>query len=156
MKKLLFALSILFTSLFSLSSAAQDATLRKEHFNLDENVAISGYDPVAYFKSNAAIRGQNSLAVFHQGVVYYFSSPENKEEFKKSPSRYEPEYGGWCAYAMGAKGSKVDINPETFKIVNGKLLLFYNKRGNNTLLTWNKDEPALKPNADVNWKKILY
>lgn len=155
MKKVVSVLLIAFFSLSSLIVSAQDTGQRKENFNLDEDVAISGYDPVAYFKTNAAVKGQSNLAVFHQGVVYHFSSVANKEEFKKNPAQYEPQYGGWCAYAMGAKGSKVNINPETFKIVNGKLFLFYNKRGNNTLTSWNKDEERLQAKADVNWKNIF-
>ena len=86
---------------------AQDqSALRKKQFNLDGDLAIDGYDPVAYFKANKAVKGKKDLAVSHQGIIYYFSSVENKEEFKKNPSHYEPEYGGWCAYAMGAKGRK--------------------------------------------------
>jgi hypothetical protein len=88
-------------------------------------------------------------------VYYHFSSPENKKEFRKNPSKYEPEYGGWCAYAMGAKGEKVSIDPETFKIINGKLYLFYNSFFNNTLKSWNKDETNLKAKADVNWENIF-
>lgn len=145
-------------SIASLSAMAQDAaTIRKKQFNLNnENVAIKGYDPVAYFKVNEAVKGTKELAVYHQGVVYYFLSGENKEEFKKNPSKYEPEYGGWCAYAMGAKGDKVNIDPETFKIINGKLFLFYNRNFNNTLKSWNKDEPGLKIKADANWKNIFH
>ncbi|MBI2731143.1 MAG: YHS domain-containing protein [Sphingobacteriales bacterium] len=139
----------------SLTSFAQDAQ-RKKEFNLGKNgLAIDGYDPVAYFKQGKAVKGSSSLAVVHQGVTYYFSSVENKEEFKKSPSKYEPEYGGWCAYAMGKNGEKVEIDPETFKIVNGKLFLFYNKFFNNTLKSWNKDEASLHAKADVNWKKFI-
>ena len=63
---------------------------------------------------------------------------------------------GWCAYAMGAKGEKVSIDPETFKIINGKLYLFYNSYFNNTLKSWNKNEPTLKAKADVNWKRIYH
>ncbi|MEN9569980.1 MAG: hypothetical protein RL172_1211, partial [Bacteroidota bacterium] len=63
---------------------------------------------------------------------------------------------GWCAYAMGAKGQKVTIDPETFKIRNGKLYLFYNKLFNNTLKDWNKDEPALCAKADTNWTNIYH
>jgi hypothetical protein len=92
--------------------------------------------------------------VFHQGVTYYFSSAANKEVFKKDPAQYEPQYGGWCAYAMGSKGEKVPIDPETFKITNGKLYLFYNKFFNNTLTSWNKDESGLMNKANVNWGKI--
>ena len=81
---------------------------------------------------------------------------KNKEEFKKNPAAYEPQYGGWCAYAMGKDGDKVSIDPETFKIVNGKLYLFYNRAFNNTLKSWNKDEPTLKTKADANWQKIFH
>jgi len=132
------------------------ATLRKKQFNLEGNLAMEGFDPVAYFKSGKAIKGKKDLAVSHEGVIYYFSSLENKEEFKSNPSHYEPEYGGWCAYAMGEKGEKVTVDPETFKIVNNKLYLFYNKFFNNTLKSWNKDEARLKQSADNNWKKIYH
>ncbi len=132
------------------------ASLRKKQFNLDGNVAIEGYDPVAYFKMNKAVKGKKDLTLINQGVVYYFSSAENKEEFKKSPSQYEPEYGGWCAYAMGADGEKVSIDPATFKILNGKLYLFYNRFFNNTLKSWNKDEAKLKTAADASWKKYFH
>lgn len=152
MKKIFLAAIVL---LVSFTAISQDA-LRKKQFNLDKKgVAIEGYDPVAYFKQGKAIEGSSSNAVTHQGITYYFSSVENKEEFKKNPSKYEPEYGGWCAYAMGKNGDKVDIDPETFKIVNGKLFLFYNKFFNNTLKTWNKDEASLHTKADANWKKIF-
>ena len=90
----------------------------------------------------------------YEGVIYYFSSQTNKEAFAKSPSSFEPQYGGWCAYAMGSNNEKVEINPETFKIIDGKLYLFYNAYFNNTLKSWNKDESNLKKKADVNWKKI--
>lgn len=150
-------LTALLLELFCNALLAQDhSALRKKQFNLDDNIAISGYDPVAYFKSGKAIKGKKELALSHQGVVYYFSSADNKEEFRKNAARYEPEYGGWCAYAMGAKGEKVSIDPATFKIINGKLYLFYNSFFNNTLKTWNKDEARLKTEADANWKRIYH
>ena len=144
-------------SMLSITANAQDATgLRKKHFNLAGGLAIEGYDPVAYFTLNKAVKGKKDLAVFHQGVTYYFSSTAHKELFKASPARYEPEYGGWCAYAMGEKGEKVSIDPGTFKIVNGKLYLFYNRFFNNTLKEWNKNEASLKTKADANWPKIFH
>jgi YHS domain-containing protein len=151
MKQLITAVALLLLQV-SVSNA-QENTLRLKHFNLADHLAIQGYDPVAYFKQNEAVKGRREFAVSHQGVLYYFSSAANKEEFKKNPSQYEPQYGGWCAYAMGAKGEKVSIDPKTFKITNGKLYLFYNKFFNNTLTEWNKDEKGLQPKADVNWKK---
>jgi len=143
-------------SLTSLASFSQDAgSLRKKHFNLDNGIAIQGYDPVAYFTENKAVKGKKDMAVYHQGVTYHFSSPANKELFKANPSKYEPEYGGWCAYAMGNSGEKVSVDPETFKIVNGKLYLFYNRFFTNTLKDWNKNEATLKSKADANWPKLF-
>ena len=153
-------MKIFFTIVLAIASTvcmAQDASqLRKAEFNLNNGIAISGFDPVAYFKQGTAVKGKKDLAVFDQGVTYYFSSVENKEEFKKNPSRYEPQYGGWCAYAMGKDGSKVEVDPETFKIIDGKLYLYYNKFFNNTLKSWNKDETNLKSKADLNWKNFYH
>jgi YHS domain-containing protein len=151
MKLIVTVLALLFTTA---TGHAQDAAFRTKQFNLDEGVAIQGYDPVAYFLQGKPAKGGRELAVSHQGVLYYFSSPANKEEFKKNPSKYEPQYGGWCAYAMGAKGEKVTIDPKTFKITDGKLYLFYNRFFNNTLTDWNKNETSLKSSADINWKRI--
>jgi YHS domain-containing protein len=142
--------------IFSLSTAAQDAgALRKRHLNLESGLAINGYDPVAYFTQNKAIKGKKELAVSYLGVLYYFSSEANKEAFKAAPFKYEPEYGGWCAYAMGQNGEKVSVDPETFKILNGRLYLFYNRFFTNTLKDWNKNEATLKKNADLNWPKLF-
>lgn len=152
MKPVFLLAAIFFASSVAFSQDA--AALRKKNFNLNAGVAIQGYDAVAYFKQGKAVKGKKDLAVFAQGATYYFSSPENKEEFKKNFSKYEPQYGGWCAYAMGNDGSKVEIDPETFKIIDGKLYLFYNKLFNNTLKSWNKDEVHLKEKADTNWTKI--
>jgi YHS domain-containing protein len=151
MKKLFLLLPVFLFVNSSLFSQNKRVTT----FNLENKVAIQKYDPVAYFKQNKAIKGKNELVATYEGVVYYFSSKENKEAFVKSPAAYEPQYGGWCAYAMGAKGEKVEIDPETFKIVDGKLYLFYNAYFNNTLKTWNKEEASLKKKADANWKKII-
>src|SRR5689334_804948 len=141
----------------TMNGIAQDPSAqRKKEYNLEDNVAISGYDPVTYFFLNKAVKGKKELSYTYQGVTYRFSNGGSLEEFKKTPSKYEPEYGGWCAYAMGAKGEKVTIDPATFKIINGKLYLFYNSFFNNTLKSWNKDESVLKAKADANWKKIYH
>ena len=132
------------------------AGLRKKQFNLEDGVGIKGYDPVAYFTQGKAVKGSKDQSVLSNGVVYYFSSSADKEEFKKNPTKYEPQYGGWCAYAMGNNGSKVEIDPGTFKILDARLYLFYNKFFNNTLKSWNKDEKNLLKNADANWMKFYH
>ncbi|SHM77382.1 YHS domain-containing (seleno)protein [Flavobacterium chilense] len=148
MKKLLLFVLILISGV----SFAQNEVKRIAQYNLENKVAIQGYDPVGYFNQGKAIKGKKEISASYQGVTYKFSSGENKETFLKNPSKYEPQYGGWCAYAMGSAGEKVEINPETFKIIDGKLYLFYNAYFNNTLKSWNKEETKLKSQADTNWK----
>jgi YHS domain-containing protein len=146
---LIFTLLVASTGIFS-----QDSGLRKKNYNLEDGIAIQGYDPVAYFTGNKAVKGKKDLSYTLAGITYYFSTVQNRDLFMKTPAAYEPEYGGWCAYAMGAKGEKVMIDPGTFKILNGKLYLFYNRFFNNTLKDWNKDEAHLKSQADANWQKV--
>lgn len=151
MKKIFLGLLLL----LSVISFGQNTAKRTKQFNLESSLAIQGYDPVAYFKSNKAIKGKKEFSYAFEGVTYLFVTKENKDEFQKTPQKYEPQYGGWCAYAMGSSGDKVEINPETFKIIDGKLYLFYNAFFNNTLKSWNKDEKNLKSKADTNWKKFI-
>jgi YHS domain-containing protein len=145
----------LLISFISLSTFAQNESKRITHFNLERRLGIQGYDPVAYFKQGEAVKGKKELTATYEGVTYNFSMPVNREYFLKNPLKYEPQFGGWCAYAMGDSGEKVEINPGTFKIVDGKLYLFYNAFFNNTLKSWNKDEANLKSKAESNWKKII-
>jgi len=138
----------------SLTAAAQSISKRATTFNLENSVAIQGYDPVAYFIQKKAIEGKSNLTTTYEGVIYHFSSKDNKDLFLKNPASFEAQYGGWCAYAMGSSGEKVEIDPKTFKIIDNKLDLFYNAFFNNTLKSWNKDEINLKKKADLNWKKF--
>ncbi len=137
-------------------SQADKTPTRKAQFNVDaKSIGIKGYDPVNYFTKGKPAEGKSALSDTYQGITYYFSSAENLALFKKNPAQYEPQYGGWCAYAMGNDGSKVEVDPETFKILNGKLYLFYNKFFTNTLKSWNKNESSLMKNADNNWSKTF-
>lgn len=130
---------------------AQD---KGRHFVDADGVAIGGYDVVSYFADRKATQGRAELATHHEGVEYHFSTAANLAAFKKSPAKFQPQYGGWCAFAMGAKNTKFEANPKTFKIVDGKLYLFYNGEHGNTLIPWNKDEASLKQQADANWSKM--
>ncbi|WP_027381365.1 YHS domain-containing (seleno)protein [Chryseobacterium daeguense] len=127
---------------------------QSSNVNQENGIANSGYDVVGYF-SGKALQGSAKFAMKHQGVSYYFQNAENKAKFQQDPDKYLPQYGGYCAYAMGDSGEKVSVNPKTYKIINGKLYLFYNSFLNNTLTSWNKDEKNLKIKADKNWKKII-
>lgn len=133
---------------------AQDDATRKKHFNIKDGLAIDGYDPVSYFSGSPA-EGNRSLTYVYKGVTYRFANQANLAKFKANPGKFEPAYGGWCAYAMGATGEKVKVDLETYKIVDGKLYLFYNFWTNNTLTDWNKDEQKLKEAGDRNWNRIV-
>ncbi len=146
--------SLLLFILVSFNLLAQDAVnpaLRQKHFLVEKGVAISGYDPVSYFSGKPQ---KGKISYNQAGITYKFASAANLETFKKNPAKYEPAYGGWCAYAMGAKGEKVEVDPENYKIVNGSLNLFYKSFFSNTLDEWNKDETKLKKQADANWSKL--
>lgn len=140
--------------LFLSSAQAQTESNRSKLFNLDKGVAIQGYDPVGYFVQHKPTKGSAQFTTTYKGVMYRFASASNRDQFLKNPIAYEPTYGGWCAYAMGATGEKVEIDPETFEVRDGKLNLFYHTLFNNTLPKWQKDEPNLHRKADQNWTKL--
>lgn len=151
MKKVM--LLFLYMGLVGFASAQAD-DVRKKNFNVKKNVALEGYDPVSYFDKKP-VEGDEEWTAAHKGITYLFSTSANLNKFKAAPDKYEPAYGGWCAFAMGDTGEKVKIDPETYKILEGKLYLFYNFWGNNTLTDWNKNEKTLKSRGDQNWKKII-
>jgi YHS domain-containing protein len=155
MKKII---TLLLAASFSISIvSAQTATeIHKKQYNLGDNgLALKGYDPVAYFTANKAKKGEETIALTTEGVTYNFATTQDRDLFKANPEKYVPQYGGWCAYAMGATGEKVNVDPETFELLNGKLYLFYNQFFNNTKKTWDKDVKNLRPKADANWAKYV-
>lgn len=151
MKKTLF---LILSTLLAYTAFAQKDT-RIKHFNHQKGLAIQGYDPVAYFEQNKAVKGNKQFVASAEGIIYYFSTTANKDLFLKDYKKYEPQYGGWCAYAMGANAEKVEIDPETFKIKDGKLYLFYYSVFNNTLPKWDANEKDLNVKADKNWTLIF-
>lgn len=142
-------------AVFTLATAQAQTDTRKKQFNLDDGLAIQGYDPVTYFTQQKAVEGRKDITLSNDGVTYHFANTQDRDLFKANPAKYEPQYGGWCAFAMGDNGKKVAVDPGTFKLLNGKLYLFYNKFFNNTKKSWDKDEANLKTKADANWNKFL-
>lgn len=148
-------ISIMRTAITIILLVFTTSIFAQKNYYTKKGVVAKGYDVVSYF-SNEAKEGSKDFSTKYDGVSFYFSSKENLETFQKSPKKYVPQYGGFCAYAMGVKGSKVSIDPETFEIRDGKLYLFYNRGKTNTFQLW-KDEGAeqLKAKADKNWAKII-
>src|SRR5258706_910289 len=123
---------------------------------VDKNkVANGGYDLVAYFTDNGGVKGNKVFTHEISGVKYQFASIEHKNLFKSNPDKYLPVCDGYCAWGVAEKGKKVPVNPETFKVINDKLYLFFNGDFNggpfNTLPEWNKNEQNLLTQLPVKW-----
>ncbi|RKF05115.1 YHS domain-containing protein [Tenacibaculum lutimaris] len=128
---------------------------QKTEYYLKKGYIAEGYDVVSYFNKKP-LEGNKKYQSIYDGVKFKFSSEKNLALFKENPTKYIPQYGGYCAYAIGKTGEKVSINPKTFEIRDGKLYLFYNSWGTNTLKLWLKENPEqLKKQADINWKKRI-
>lgn len=144
--------NILYISFFLLTTSLFGQEI---DYNTKKGYVAEGYDVVAYF-NHKAIEGDKKFSTSYDGVNYKFSTRKNLETFISNPKKFIPQYGGYCAYAIADKGKKVGINPETFLIADGKLYLFYNAWGTNTLELWNKqDSKILKQKADKNWIAIM-
>jgi YHS domain-containing protein len=131
------------------------STFFAQNDNTKKGFIADGYDVVSYFDQKAE-KGNKEFTAEFEGVKFKFSSKQNLALFKENPRKYRPQYGGYCAYAMGAKGKKVDIDPKTFEIRDGKLYLFYNAWGTNTFKLWKKEgADKLRKQADRNWGKFI-
>jgi len=145
MKKLLF----LFLASSAISLQAQSGD-----YNTKGGYAAEGYDVVGYF-SNKALKGSSKYVTTYDNVKYKFANQANLDTFKENPAKYMPAYGGYCAYAVAVSSKKVSVDPKTFEIRDGRLFLFYNSWGNNTLESWLDKKPTeLVKKGDSNWEKI--
>lgn len=119
--------------------------------NLDkQGLALQGYDPVAFFSGGKPVKGAPAFTSSVDGATYRFASAENKASFDKSPAKYEPQFGGYCAYGV-SKGKLVEIDVEAFQIVDGRLLLQYSK---GVREKFNKDTAGSLKKADANWPTL--
>jgi len=124
----------------------------KSLLNVDKsNLAIQGYDPVAYFTDNKPVKGKAEFNSTYSGALYYFASAEHKAEFDKDPAKYEPAFGGYCAYGV-SKNKLVEIDPEVFQIMDGRLLLQYSKGARSN---FNKDPEGNLAKAKANWPGLV-
>jgi hypothetical protein len=115
-------------------------------------VAIQGYDPVAYFLDGRATKGSPDISRKWLGATWYFASAGHRDAFVSKPMNYAPQYGGFCALGVAIKEASANIDPEAWRIVNGKLYLFAGKEGLEKDFDASAGEVIAK--ADANWPKI--
>lgn len=115
-----------------------------------ENVAIKGYDAVAYFAAEAPVEGDPKLAFVWNGAKWLFASTENLERFKANPERFAPQFGGYCSWAV-SHGYTADGDPTAWKVVDGKLYFNYNQK---VKQMWEAEQENLIKAGETNWKSF--
>ena len=124
----------------------------KSLLNLDKNgLALQSYDPVAFFTQDKPVKGKPEFKSTDQGATYYFASAENKALFDKEPAKYEPAFGGYCAFGV-SRNKLVEIDPDAFQVVDGRLLLQYSKSVRDN---FNKDMQGNLAKANANWPGLV-
>jgi len=128
------------------ASALADDSVNTGYFG---GVAIMGYDTVAYFTEGKAVKGSDEFSYEWLGTPWHFASKKHQEMFISAPVKYAPQYGGYCAAEVAGSGSvTVNVDPEAFKIIDGKLYLIYDA-GNAAAFA--DDAKELVPKGDTNW-----
>jgi YHS domain-containing protein len=116
------------------------------------NIAIQGYDPVAYFTDGRAVKGSDQFTYKWLGATWQFANAQHLQTFAATPIQYAPQYGGLCALGMVKGERSVDIDPEAWRIVDGKLYLFFGKGGLEQ--DWDPNPEAVVAKADANWPAV--
>lgn len=125
-------------------------TTQKINKTLLGNLALKGYDPVAYFTEGKAVEGRKEFTHHYAEAAWRFASMENRDLFTRAPERYMPQYGGYCAWGISQE-KFFDGDPQVWKIVNGKLYVNYNREIEKT---WEQDVPGFIEKADAAWPTL--
>ena len=139
-------------------TGASEALRKKSWLLGAEGLALQGYDPLSYFDAKGPVKGDKKHASTFRGVTYWFSTDENRKKFDAEPQKWEPPYGGWCAFAV-IDGEKVEVDPTNFEVIDGKVYLFYkgfwgDAKGKWDTLVKGDSAPKIVAKADAGWQKL--
>lgn len=134
-----------------ITSFSAQARSNEIYTGLFSQLAVGGYDTVAYFKAGKPVLGKAEFATEYKGATWRFSSKENLDAFKATPAAYAPQYGGYCSWAI-AQNYTASGDPQVWKIVGGRLYLNYDR---DVQAKWEKDIPGFIASADKNWPGAL-
>lgn len=115
-----------------------------------QGLALRGYDPVAYFDTGKPTRGDAAIFADYNGVRYLFASEDHRKAFLADPQHFVPQFGGFCAVGTSF-GEKVDADPQTGRVINGKLYVNYDSHAQ---ALFDKDVPGTISRADQNWARV--
>lgn len=138
----------LLLSLWASPAAAKENPVYTSTFS---NLAVGGYDPVAYFTEGKPVEGRSDYELEWNGATWRFSSAENLAAFKADPEAYAPRYGGYCAWAV-SQGYTASTDPTAWRVVDNKLYLNYS---HDIQRRWEQDIRGNIVKADANWPKVL-
>jgi len=113
-------------------------------------LAIKGYDPVAYFTAAKPVEGDGDFEFEWMEATWRFASAANRDKFAAAPENYAPQFGGYCSWAV-SQGYTAGIDPQAWRVVEGKLYLNYSLK---VQKTWEEDVPGNIKRADANWPKL--
>ena len=116
-----------------------------------DGLAVGGYDSVAYFRHGRPVPGSRSYQLQHRGAVWRFTSAETLRQFLEQPDAFEPQFGGYCAWAV-SQHYLAPGDPLQWKIVDGKLYLNANPRAK---MLWEADQSAAIKRGHANWPAVL-
>jgi len=116
-----------------------------------DGVAIEGHDPVAYFEEGKAMKGKAEFKSEWMGATWMFTTAVRKNLFDKSPTKYAPQYGGYCAFGM-TKGTKMGVDAAVWRIFESKLYLCSSK---DSMTMFEKDTKGNISKADENWQRVI-
>lgn len=145
------AMSVLMLVAAAVFAVPAHAAKDPVYTGLFSNVAVSGYDPVAYFREGRPVEGASAFETEHEGYTYRFANQANLDDFMADPEAFAPQYGGYCAWAV-SQGYTASADPNNWTIVDGKLYLNYD---DDVQSTWETDIPGFIEKADSNWPKVL-
>lgn len=135
------------------TSHAMDDVKTKIYTGWLSNVAINGYDPVAYFTVGTPTKGNSDFTDQWGGATWKFANAANRDKFSANPEKYAPQYGGYCAWAIAEKNDLVKTSPKAWAIKDGKLYLNYSS---GVQKDWDKDPAGFITKGDSNWTSKGY
>lgn len=125
------------------------ACLSSPLFAQSPHVSLKGHDPVSYFTEGRPVKGSANINYDFDDARYHFASVRNRERFASSPDRYTPQYGGLCATGL-AHGVKAEADPTVWKIVDGKLYVFYSAGAREEF----ERDPSMLAKSQQNWRSV--
>ena len=152
MRSIVLRLTLLALSMAPLPAAGQAAPQPAPEISVEaDHLAARGYDVTAYFLQGRPLRGSKAHQVQYKGATWRFASADALAKFKADPAAYEPQFGGYCAWAV-SQGYIAPGDPEQWKIVDGKLYLNFNARAKEL---WEADQEDAIRRGRTNWPKVL-